>query len=88
MIVGHIKLIDMGLSKNVDDLRTGTERTYSIVGTWDYIAPGVVRKLGLVLYSFFTLCFRGITPSRLWYVCFALHYLCNCGNKYTYLIII
>lgn len=87
MIVGHIKLIDMGLSKNVDDLRTGTERTYSIVGTWDYIAPGFVRKLGLELYSSFTYVLEVLL--RRGYGMYALLCIyCNCGNKYTYLIII
>ena len=38
---GHIKLIDFGLSKI---LKKETDRTYTVVGSPDYIAPEILQR--------------------------------------------
>ena len=44
---GHIKLIDFGLSKMVTSNENGeTERTFSICGTPEYLAPEIINETG------------------------------------------
>ena len=41
--LGHAKLTDFGLSKH---LEAGVERTYTLAGTPDYMAPEVIQNVG------------------------------------------
>ncbi|KRX59021.1 cAMP-dependent protein kinase catalytic subunit alpha [Trichinella sp. T6] len=63
---GYCKLADFGMSKQLNN-----QRTYTICGTWEYIAPEIIKKqgygtsidwwmFGILLYD---LC-NGRTPSK------------------------
>jgi serine/threonine protein kinase len=64
---GHIRLVDFGLSKRFEN----TDRTYTVVGSPDYIAPEILTKkgyglkvdfwsLGVLIYELFS----GRTPFK------------------------
>lgn len=72
---GHIRLVDFGMSKRLQD----NERTYTLSGTPDYLAPEVILKighgeeadiwtLGVVLFEFISgrLPFYGKSPMALY----------------------
>lgn len=40
---GHIKLTDFGLSKRC---QIGEDKTYTLCGTPEYVAPEILQKLG------------------------------------------